>query len=147
MKKPLIGMARISLVMVALGLGAAAHAQATSEFGSMHLLQAQENLVRDGSFEAKGLGAFRTEVWSGEANITLTSTRAHTGKKCLQIKGKQASAEVCQTVSVEPDTVYEISFWIFTEALTGRGVTGLRVHSDQFGLPYVSPTLHPNDGQ
>ena len=75
------------------------------------------------------------------------TTSAPLGQTSLRINGKNASVDVSQSISVEPNTVYEITFWVYTENLVGRGMTGLLVNSDQFGLlPYVSPSQRPNDG-
>lgn len=139
--------AKTILVLLAFFMEMVVHAKSPAET-IVRSLQDQPELVRGGAFESQELEDFKAQVMSGQADVTLTTSRAHSGKQSLQITGEHASVDVTQTISVEPDTVYEISFWIYTEGLVGRGVTGLLVNSDQFGLlPYVSPSLRPNDGK
>jgi alpha-L-fucosidase len=139
----------ITVVLISLSINLRSDVFAeTSVATEVQQLRDQPNLSRGGSFESQGLGDFNTQVQSGKAEVTVTTARAHSGKQSLQIKGEKASVDVSQTISVEPDTIYEISFWVYTEDLVGRGVTGLLVNSDQFGLlPYVSPSQRPNDGK
>jgi alpha-L-fucosidase len=133
------------LVSLALHLGSHVFAESLVETEAQQLPD-QPNLVPGGSFELADLGEFKAQVLSGKADVSVTTSRAHSGKQSLQIKGENASVDVSQSISVEPDTVYEIGFWVYTEKLVGRGVTGLLVKSDQFGLlPYVSPSQRPND--
>jgi alpha-L-fucosidase len=129
-------------------IGQIAHADAPLEPQEGESQWAQQNLLHDGGFESGDLESFSYKVHAGEGDVAISSDRAHSGSQCLQIEGKSASVEVTQTIAVEPDSVYEIRFWIMTEALFGRGVTGLRVYSDQLGLlPYVSPSQSPNNGK
>lgn len=136
-----------ALISLPLLFGSGVFAESSVETEAQQL-QDQPNLWRGGSFESSDLGNFNIQVLSGEADVSVTNSHFHSGKQSLQIKGEHASVDVSQTISVEPDTVYEISLWIYTEDLVGRGMTGLTAKSDQLGmLPYIGPSQRFNDGK
>src|SRR5438552_7144590 len=60
---------------------------------------ANANLVSNPSFES-GVAGYSHAVWTGQAQVRVTSSAAHSGAHCLEITGKNASATVWQTYAV-----------------------------------------------
>jgi alpha-L-fucosidase len=108
-----------------------------------------DNIIKNPSFEEKDLSVYKSQFWEGEGTISLVTSPVHSGKQSLKITAtKNASATVWQTVKVEPNTIYKISFWINTENLTGKGITGLELKGNSPDFKdYASKNYTPNDKQ
>lgn len=116
---------------------------------TMSEIASSRNLIQNPSFEDKDLSAYQYKFWEGEGEISLTTAPVHSGKQVLKVTAsKNASATIWQTVKVEPNTVYKISFWINTENLTGKGITGLEIKGNSTDFKdYSSGNFSPNDAQ
>jgi hypothetical protein len=112
--------------------------------GSAALL-AQSNLVSNPSFES-GLTGYWSGVWTGQAQIGVVSSQAHSGTNCLEIAGTNASATVWQNFSVPTNQAATVSLWVRPVGLSGPGITGLEIKSSGT-FYYLSPDQQSNPGQ
>ena len=104
------------------------------------------NLISNPSFEEADLSAFIYSFWNGGGDISISAYPARTGSQCLKITGANASATVWQPhISVDSNTDYIASVWVYTEGLSGAGKTGLEVKSDG-DYYYMSSDHQENDG-
>lgn len=106
-----------------------------------------KNIVKNGSFESAELSQFEVCFWEGNGEVIVTQERSHSGAGALRISARErASATISQNLEVEPDSVYRISVWLFTENLAGPGITGLEIKSNCPQLkPYATRDQEPND--
>ncbi|MFB3895289.1 MAG: alpha-L-fucosidase [bacterium] len=109
----------------------------------------EKNIIHNPSFEEKDLSAYQYQFWEGNGEIELATAPVHSGKQCLKVTAlKNASATVWQEVDVEKNTVYKISFWLYTKNLSGKGITGLEIKANTpYFKAYHSIDHHPNDDQ
>ncbi|MFN8633898.1 MAG: carbohydrate binding domain-containing protein [Chloroflexota bacterium] len=83
------------------------------------------NLVTNPSFEsaASGGGSPYPASWWWRDSATRDTSTAHSGSASFRMNGPASYVYSYQTVQLQPNTVYSVTFWVKTQAAASRGAT------------------------
>jgi hypothetical protein len=84
--------------------------------------------VADGDFESAGLGPW---ACAGQCGADHGAGLAHTGTGNGWVRNASGWNDLHQTISVAPNTTYNVSAWIRTSANNNDGFLGLRTGGGQ----------------